>query len=188
MKHLAVVLFLVILFRKHIFTAHVEAAVYGFIGTGGVHFLLNGFTAHLKDPMSRPCYVMLQIMVSWWLELGLSVMVVIDLYSMHQLWGKETICKLLLDIANKSILVIEDTDCIVNLGDCPWVRGRKCTVQDKQGSEVMVNFEALKKLEKAEALKKLEIKESREPKMEHKYLKKEIIPCQSNIMLLQSLI
>ncbi|KAK8497516.1 hypothetical protein V6N12_010217 [Hibiscus sabdariffa] len=53
-------------------------------GTGGVHFLLNGFTAHLKDPMSRPCYVMLQIMVSWWLELDLSVMVVIDLCSMHQ--------------------------------------------------------------------------------------------------------
>ncbi|KAK8996339.1 hypothetical protein V6N11_076576 [Hibiscus sabdariffa] len=81
--------------------------------------------------MSRPCYVMLQIMVSWWLELDLSVMVVIDLCSMHQvhtmnkckLWGKETICKLLLDIANKSILVIEDIDCIVNLVDHPWVSG-----------------------------------------------------------------
>ncbi|KAE8707105.1 putative Cytochrome BC1 synthesis [Hibiscus syriacus] len=40
--------------------------------------------------------------------------------------------KLLLDIANKSILVIEDIDCTVNLPDRPRVSGHKRSGQDKQ--------------------------------------------------------
>ncbi|KAK8673242.1 hypothetical protein V6N13_111591 [Hibiscus sabdariffa] len=40
--------------------------------------------------------------------------------------------ELLLDIANKSILVIEDIDCSVNLPDRPRASGHKRSAQDKQ--------------------------------------------------------
>ncbi|KAE8693266.1 Mannan endo-1,4-beta-mannosidase 7 [Hibiscus syriacus] len=66
MKHLALVLFLAILFNQLVPTVHVEAAVDGFIRTRGVHFLLdgnpyyaNGFNAYwlmyvASDPSQRP--------------------------------------------------------------------------------------------------------------------------------------
>ncbi|KAK8716764.1 hypothetical protein V6N13_044065 [Hibiscus sabdariffa] len=66
MKHLALVVFLAILFNQKIPTVHVEADVDGFIRTRGVHFLLdgnpyyaNGFNAYwlmyvASDPSQRP--------------------------------------------------------------------------------------------------------------------------------------
>ncbi|KAE8655984.1 putative Cytochrome BC1 synthesis [Hibiscus syriacus] len=47
--------------------------------------------------------------------------------------------KLLLDIANKSILVIEDIDCTVNLPDHPRVSGNKRSGQDKQAFSVLAS-------------------------------------------------